>query len=59
MALRRPSGETGPSPFFTGGEAGYSYPMTPITDNAALAVFCQKLASAPFIAVDTEFMRFA
>jgi ribonuclease D len=31
--------------------------MTPITDNAALAVFCQKLASAPFIAVDTEFMR--
>ena len=41
----------------TGGEAGYSYPMTPITDNAALAAFCQKLANAPFIAVDTEFMR--
>ncbi len=40
-----------------GGEAGYSYPMTPITDNAALVAFCQKLKSAPFIAVDTEFMR--
>jgi ribonuclease D len=31
--------------------------MTPITDNAALVAFCQKLKSAPFIAVDTEFMR--
>jgi ribonuclease D len=31
--------------------------MTPITDNAALGAFCQKLAQAPFIAVDTEFMR--
>lgn len=31
--------------------------MTPITDNAALSAFCQKLAQAPFIAVDTEFMR--
>jgi len=31
--------------------------MTPITDNDALVAFCQKLASAPFIAVDTEFMR--
>jgi ribonuclease D len=31
--------------------------MTPITSNGALVVFCQKLADAPFIAVDTEFMR--
>ncbi len=31
--------------------------MTPITDNAALVAFCQKLQNAPFIAVDTEFMR--
>ncbi len=31
--------------------------MTPITDNAALEAFCAKIASAPFIAVDTEFMR--
>src|SRR5580658_9170068 len=31
--------------------------MTPITTTADLAAFCQKLANAPFIAVDTEFMR--
>jgi len=31
--------------------------MTPITTTADLAAFCQKLAAAPFIAVDTEFMR--
>src|SRR5271170_606256 len=31
--------------------------MTPITDNGALVSFCEKLANAPFIAVDTEFMR--
>ena len=31
--------------------------MTPITDNDALVAFCQKLSNAPFIAVDTEFMR--
>ncbi len=31
--------------------------MTPITDNAALVRFCAQLSSAPFIAVDTEFMR--
>lgn len=31
--------------------------MTPITNNADLAAFCDRLASAPFIAVDTEFMR--
>src|ERR1700684_1253772 len=31
--------------------------MTPITTTADLAAFCQKLADAPFIAVDTEFMR--
>ena len=31
--------------------------MTPITDNAELAAFCKRIASAPFIAVDTEFMR--
>ena len=31
--------------------------MTPITDNAALQAFCAKIASDPFIAVDTEFMR--
>lgn len=28
-----------------------------ITDSAALAAFCAKLAGAPYIAVDTEFMR--
>jgi ribonuclease D len=28
-----------------------------ITDNAALEAFCQRLSDAPFIAVDTEFMR--
>ena len=31
--------------------------MTPITDNAALGAFCQKLQDASFIAIDTEFMR--
>ena len=31
--------------------------MTPITTTADLTAFCQKLAGAPFIAVDTEFMR--
>src|SRR5882757_2629543 len=31
--------------------------MTPITSNADLQAFCGRLASAPFIAVDTEFMR--
>lgn len=31
--------------------------MTPITANADLIAFCDKLAQAPFIAVDTEFMR--
>src|SRR5580704_14866327 len=31
--------------------------MTPITTTVELAAFCQKLADAPFIAVDTEFMR--
>ncbi len=31
--------------------------MTPITTTADLAVFCSKLKSAPFVAVDTEFMR--
>ncbi|HYE42449.1 MAG TPA: ribonuclease D [Caulobacteraceae bacterium] len=31
--------------------------MTPITNNADLAAFCERLAAAPFIAVDTEFMR--
>lgn len=31
--------------------------MTPITDNAELAAFCERLTGAPFIAVDTEFMR--
>jgi ribonuclease D len=31
--------------------------MTPITDNAALAAFCKRIETAPFIAVDTEFMR--
>lgn len=28
-----------------------------ITDNAALADFCHRISDAPFIAVDTEFMR--
>ncbi|WP_296820314.1 ribonuclease D [Brevundimonas sp.] len=31
--------------------------MNPITTNDALAEFCAAVASAPFIAVDTEFMR--
>jgi ribonuclease D len=31
--------------------------MTPITTTAELAVFCDKLKSQPFVAVDTEFMR--
>ena len=31
--------------------------MNPITDNAALAAFCNSVKGAPFIAVDTEFMR--
>jgi ribonuclease D len=31
--------------------------MKPISTTADLEVFCAKLASAPFIAVDTEFMR--
>jgi ribonuclease D len=31
--------------------------MTPITTTADLAAFCDKLKGAPFVAVDTEFMR--
>lgn len=31
--------------------------MTPITTNDALVAFCERLKGAPFIAVDTEFMR--
>ena len=31
--------------------------MTPITDNAALEAFCQRIDAEAFIAVDTEFMR--
>lgn len=31
--------------------------MTPITTTADLAAFCRRLTGAPFIAVDTEFMR--
>jgi len=31
--------------------------MTPITTNDALADFCRRVSKAPFIAVDTEFMR--
>ena len=31
--------------------------MTPITTNDALRDFCERLSAAPFIAVDTEFMR--
>ena len=31
--------------------------MTPITSTADLAAFCRRLAGAPFVAVDTEFMR--
>jgi ribonuclease D len=31
--------------------------MTPITTTAALDAFCRQLADAPFVAVDTEFMR--
>lgn len=31
--------------------------MTPITTTAELQAFCEQIASAPFVAVDTEFMR--
>jgi ribonuclease D len=31
--------------------------MTPITTTAELTIFCDKLKGAPFVAVDTEFMR--
>jgi len=31
--------------------------MTPITSNAELSAFCDRLKEAPFVAVDTEFMR--
>ena len=31
--------------------------MTPITTTAELQAFCDRIADAPFIAVDTEFMR--
>ncbi len=31
--------------------------MTLITDNDALAAFCRKAAAAPFVTVDTEFLR--
>src|SRR5579864_1013001 len=31
--------------------------MTPITTTAALEAFCRRVADAPFVAVDTEFMR--
>jgi len=36
---------------------GYSIPMTPITTTDALAEYCARVSKAPFIAVDTEFMR--
>lgn len=36
---------------------GYSIGMTPITTTEALRDFCATLATAPFITVDTEFMR--
>lgn len=36
---------------------GYSIGMTPITTNDALIAFCERLAKAPYITVDTEFMR--
>ncbi len=31
--------------------------MTPITSNAELTAFCDRVRGAPFLAVDTEFMR--
>ncbi|MGH7017265.1 MAG: ribonuclease D, partial [Caulobacteraceae bacterium] len=31
--------------------------MTPIASTAELAAFCERLRLAPFVAVDTEFMR--
>jgi ribonuclease D len=38
--------------------SGYTSPtMTLITDTQSLTAFCQSVASAEFIAVDTEFMR--
>ena len=36
---------------------GYSIRMTPITTNEALADFCRLVSAAPYLAVDTEFMR--
>ncbi len=30
---------------------------TVIADTATLAAFCQRLSSAPFVAIDTEFLR--
>lgn len=36
---------------------GYSIRMTTITTNEALADFCRLVADAPYLAVDTEFMR--
>lgn len=35
----------------------YSYKMTPITNTNDLIAFCEAIKSAPFITVDTEFMR--
>ena len=35
----------------------YNYKMTPITNTNDLIAFCEAIKSAPFITVDTEFMR--
>ena len=35
----------------------YSSLMEPIVESAALKALCQRLSAAPYITVDTEFMR--
>src|SRR5665213_4272381 len=35
----------------------YSSAMTMISDTATLAAFCERLSTAPYVTVDTEFMR--
>src|SRR5665213_200582 len=35
----------------------YSSAMTMISDTATLAAFCERLSTAPFVTVDTEFLR--
>jgi len=47
-----------PSRFLTAGNSVYEDGMTVlITDTAGLEAFCRSLAGAPYVTVDTEFMR--